>query len=136
MPSWAARSASPCSAALSLALYRSGVTTGLADLAALPADAAARVRGTLAGALEAADRLPGDGSVEVAAVARDAFTRSYVVAEALGVALLLAAAAGFALLVRRRRAGDASGVEVGPQRGADPQRGCRSGRRRASSRMP
>ena len=83
---------------VSLALYRGGV----ADVTAgLPAGSAGPVRGTLAGALGAAERVTGGRGADLADAARDAFTQSYVVAEGIGVALLVAAAAGLAVLVRR-----------------------------------
>jgi DHA2 family multidrug resistance protein-like MFS transporter len=68
---------------LSLVVYR----------ATVPAGAPAEARETLAGALAAEPAL--------ADAARAAFTHSYVVAEAVGAALLVAAAAAFTAVLRR-----------------------------------
>ena len=83
---------------LSLAFYR----TSVGDIAGtLPHGASGDVRQTLAGALAAADELGGLHGMAVAEAAREAFTHSFVIAEGIGVALLLVAAGAFTLLQRR-----------------------------------
>ncbi len=83
---------------VSLVLYR----TTMADVAStLPIGTAADVPDTLAGALAAADELPRPQGTALSDAARDAFTFSFVVAEGIGVVLLVAAAAAFTVLLKR-----------------------------------
>jgi DHA2 family multidrug resistance protein-like MFS transporter len=92
---------------VSLGLYRAGMAA-VPD--AVPPGAVDAARETLAGALSAADGVPGPAAAALAELARDAFLRSYVVAEGVAAALVCATAVAFWTLPARRRAARAPGT--------------------------
>ncbi|MEJ3743478.1 MFS transporter [Actinomycetes bacterium KLBMP 9797] len=112
--------------ALGVAVMGSVLTTayrdGLPDLAALPAAAGEAARGSIGGALAAADQLGGAAGADLALAAREAFVAALGEAALVGVAVCLVGGllAAFALPRRRQQAAPVSVAPVDEPRTADP----------------
>jgi DHA2 family multidrug resistance protein-like MFS transporter len=83
-----------------VALYRSIMAA--AAPGGIPAEAMEAARGTLGGAVAVASRLPDQVGSALLVTARDAFTQSFELMAIICMALSLAAAAGTAIVLRRR----------------------------------
>jgi DHA2 family multidrug resistance protein-like MFS transporter len=81
------------------AVYRARMTDAMPN--GVPADAGEIVRGTLGGATAVAEQLPGQLGAALLGTARDAFVQAFVTTAAVNAVLVLTAAIGAALLLRR-----------------------------------
>ncbi len=84
------------------AVYRGQVAVNLP--AGTPPEAAEAARGTLGGALAAAEQIAGQAGGELLATAREAFTQALVVTAALCAIVMLGTALLFAVLMRHHQA--------------------------------